>query len=721
MVGASRPAERCQLLEWSTTAADYSSHMSFAQERLWLLEQIEAAGSAYNIAGGLRLSGVLDVSALERAFAAVVERHETLRTRFAVVDGAPAQVIAGAGTFRLAVEDLSDRPDEERQAAALRRAGEIAREAFDLERGPLLRAHLLRLSSEEHVAVVVMHHIVSDDWSITVLIREVGALYAAFVHGRPSPLPDLPVQYADYALWQRGWLQGEVLDKQVGYWKQQLTGAPAALDLPTDRPRPAVQSFRGASCAFDLSKDLTRALFDLARGEGATLFMVMVAAFQLLLSRWSGQSDVVVGTPVAGRTHRETEGLIGFFVNMLALRTDLSGDPTFRELLRRVKAMALAAYAHQDLPFEKLVAELQPLRDLSRRTIFQVLINSVLEETPSSLALPGLNISALATEEVSARFELMLRLRETTQGVICRFEYATDLFEGRTIERLAGHFRKLLEEIVGQPEAHLSELELLGEAERCQLLQWSTTGADYVSDKYIREFEVSLEEGGEAIRQRLSTMRTYVLDDWLGPAPVGVVGELYIGGGGLRGSVGQPGLTAAHFLPDPFDSGARLYRTGQLARWRSDGVLEPVERVERQAQAVAAGARAYEAPRTPTEELVAGIWRDVLKVDKVGVNDNFFDLGGHSLLLLQLHQKLKAALDRDFSLISFFRHPTIRGFEAFLDEDSGSRQSVDVGHDSNLVDIGRNRGKRRRQFIARRTTKYRVNAKIDSAQEESEG
>jgi acyl carrier protein len=295
------------------------------------------------------------------------------------------------------------------------------------------------------------------------------------------------------------------------------------------------------------------------------------------------------------------------------------------------------------------------------------------------------------------------------------------LFERRTIERLAAHFCKLLEEIVGQPDAHVSELELLGEAERCQLLQWSTAGADYVSDKYIGELEVPLAEAGEPIRQRLSAMRTYVLDHWLGPAPVGVVGELYIGGGRLRGSVGQPGLTAAHFLPDPFDSGARLYRTGQLARWRSDGVLEFVERVERQRQAAAAAARAYEPPRTPTEELVAGIWREVLKVDKVGVNDNFFDLGGHSLLLLQLHQKLKAALDRDFSLISFFRHPTIRGFEAFLDEDSGSRQSADVGHDSNLVDIGRHRGKRRRQFIARRTTKHRLNAKIDSAQEESEG
>jgi hypothetical protein len=502
--------------------------LSFAQERLWLLEQIERAGSAYNLAAALRLEGLFDEDAFALAFAEVVRRHEGLRTRFAVVDGSPVQVIEPPELFGLAVEDLSDRPEEERQAAARRRAGELVREPFDLERGPLLRAHLLRLSGEEHIAVVVMHHIVSDGWSIAVLIREVGTLYTAFVEGRPSPLPALPVQYADYAVWQRGWLQGEVLAKQVGYWRERLSGAPAALDLPTDRPRPAVQSFRGASISVVLSKELIDGLQAVARSEGATLFMVLVAAFQVLLSRWSGQTDVVVGTPVAGRTHRQVEGLIGFFVNMLALRTDLSGDPTFRELVGRVKDVALGAYAHQDLPFEKLVAELQPLRDLSRRPIFQVMINSFLEETPPSLVLPGLNISALAAEEVSARFELMLRLRETTQGAICRFEYATDLFEGRTIERLAGHFSTVLEGIVAAPDARVWELPLLGEAERHRLLsEWNATAADYLSPEYIGALaaEATLEEGA-APTELLSAMRAYVLDDWLGPAPVGVFGEL---------------------------------------------------------------------------------------------------------------------------------------------------------------------------------------------------
>ncbi|MBV9914404.1 MAG: AMP-binding protein, partial [Sinobacteraceae bacterium] len=473
--------------------------LSYAQERLWVLEQLEATGAAYHIPAVIRLSGRLDVDALERSFTELVRRHEVLRTRFAAPDGTPEQVIEPVGRFRLEKEDFADVPAEERERAALRRAVEIASEPLDLERGRLFRSVLLKLSAEQHVVVVVMHHIVSDDWSMAVLVREVGALYAAFSQGHSSPLPGLPVQYADYAIWQRGWLQGEVLEKQVGYWRERLSGAPAALDLPTDRVRPAVQSYRGAQVRFELSAELFSAAVDLSRRESCTLYMVLLAAFSVVLSRWSGQKDVVVGSPIAGRTHRATEGLIGFFVNTLALRTDLSGDPTFRELLQRVKEVALAAYAHQDLPFEKLVAELNPVRDLSRQPIFQVMINSLLEETPPSFVLPELNASVLAMDEVSAQlelkmeevnaqFELMLRLRQTAQGPICRFEYATDLFDRSTIERLAGHLKTLLEGIVTSPDARVSELPLLPEAERRQLLEeWNATAADYPRDKCVQE------------------------------------------------------------------------------------------------------------------------------------------------------------------------------------------------------------------------------------------
>jgi acyl carrier protein len=635
--------------------------LSYAQERLWLLEQIEAAGSAYNLSAAVRLRGSLDVEALSRSFAAIVERHEGLRTRFAVVDGSPVQMIGEAGLFRLELEDLSGFAEEEREGNALRWTSAYVRRPFDLERGGLLRAAVLRLSEEEHVAIVVMHHIVSDGWSIGVLIREVEALYGAYSRGQASPLAALPVQYADYAVWQRSWLHGEVLEKQLSYWKGRLAGAPAALELPTDRSRPSVQSFRGASVSLGLSKDLIDALQAVARSEGATLFMVLVAAFQLLLSRWSGQSDVVVGTPVAGRTHRETEGLIGFFVNMLALRTDLSGDPSFRELLGRVKETALGAYAHQDLPFEKLVEELQPVRDLSRRPIFQVMINSFLEENPRSLSLPGLQISALGSEEVSARFELMLRLMETARGVICGFEYATDLFDEATIEQLAGQFRNLLGGLVQRPEAAVSELEVLGPAERLQLLAWSSKAADYLSgsDVIARIGEHRSGDRGDPVQG----LQGYVLDRWLGLAAVGVIGELYIGGTELWDDGDGAALTASRFIPDPFGSGQRLYRTSELARWRADGVLEIVDEARHAAASAEtaddAAAVAYEAPRTPLEELLAGIWVETLGVERVGVHDNFFALGGHSLLAMRVVTRVRDVLGVGLTMRALFDTPNV--------------------------------------------------------------
>jgi amino acid adenylation domain-containing protein len=461
--------------------------LSFAQERLWLLDRLEALGSTYNIAVAVRLQGRLDVAALERSFADLIRRHEVLRARFTAQDGGPVQVIEPAGPFGLEVEDLCNMARVERAAASRRRVGEIAAAPFDLERGPLLRVHLLALSVEEHVAVVVLHHIVADGWSLGILIRELGALYAAFVAGKPSPLVELPVQYADYAIWQRQWISGEVLAAQAAYWKERLSGAPAAMALPIDHARPAVQSFKGAAYRFTLSREIAAALAQLARSEGATLFMVVLAAFQVLLSRWSGQQDVVVGTPIAGRTQRQCEGLIGCFVNTLALRTDLSGDPSFRELVRRVKETALGAYAHQDLPFEKLVEELQPVRDLSRQPIFQVLF-ALQNMSRERLQLPGLQLSRTDAEHVTAKFDLSLYLQEAEHGWGGIVEYATELFERSTIERFVGHFQTLLAGIAAEPDCPVSGLPLLGKAERHRLLvEWNDTAADYPSDKCVHE------------------------------------------------------------------------------------------------------------------------------------------------------------------------------------------------------------------------------------------
>ena len=376
----------------------------------------------------------------------------------------------------------------EREEAARRLAQEEAARPFDLATGPLLRARLLRLGAQAHVVLMTMHHIASDGWSQEILIRELSLLYAAFVAGRGSPLGDLPVQYADYTLWQRDWLRGETLARQVGYWKERLAGAPAALDLPTDRSRPAVASHRGAAVhQFALSRELSTGLGELSRREGATLYMVLLAAFAMLLGRWSGQSDIVIGTPIAGRTHRQTEGLIGFFVNTLALRTDLSGDPSFRALLGRVKETALGAYAHQDLPFEKLVEALQPVRDLSRQPVFQVLL--ALQNVPQEqLLLPGLRLQRLAEEQVTAKFDLSLYLFETASGLQGSFEYATDLFDGSTIERLADQFERLLQGIAAAPDRRLSSYALLSDAERHQLVKaWNATAAEYPREACVHD------------------------------------------------------------------------------------------------------------------------------------------------------------------------------------------------------------------------------------------
>jgi hypothetical protein len=329
---------------------------SFAQQRLWFLEQLAPGLPVYNIPGAVRIRGVLDPAVLERSLNEIVRRHEVLRTTFTEMEGEPVQVIRPVLELTLPVEDLSGLPVAEREAEAQRRVAAEAARPFDITEGPLIRAKLLRLSSDEHVLVVTMHHVVSDGWSMGVFVRELAMLWEAYAHGRPSPLADLPIQYADFAVWQREHLQGEELDAQMGYWKERLAGAPALLELPTDRPRPTVQTFVGAKIVRTLPADLAERLKSLAREEDASLFMMLLAAFYVLLYRTTGQDDLVVGAPIANRNRPELEGLIGFFVNTLVLRTELSGNPTFREILRRVRETTLGAYAHEDLPFESVTS-----------------------------------------------------------------------------------------------------------------------------------------------------------------------------------------------------------------------------------------------------------------------------------------------------------------------------------------------------------------------------
>ncbi|MBD2083582.1 non-ribosomal peptide synthetase [Trichocoleus sp. ST-U3] len=474
--------------------------LSFHQQRLWVLHQLEPDSPIYNVPIAIRLTGFLNVKALEQSLNQIRQRHEVLQTRFRAVGGQAVQEKLSDLALNLPVIDLRDLPENERQQLLEDVKKEEAQRPFDLSQEPLLRVKLLQLSETEHLMLFTMHHIVSDGWSRGVIIQELAALYEAFSQGKPSPLPELPIQYADFAAWQRQQLVGEVLETQLNYWKQQLTGASPILELPTNRPRPTVNTFKGARQFFTISQPLALSLRTLSQQSESTLFMTLLAAFNTLLYRYTGQEDISIGAPMTNRSQRETENLIGFFVNTLVLRTLLSENISFRELLARVREVALQAYAHQDLSFERLVEELQPSRDRSYTPLFQVMF--ALHTAPkTALQLPGLSLSLLEVETGTAKFDLTLEITDTEQGLTGSLEYNTDLFDEATITRMLGHFQTLLEGIVANPDRRLSDLPLLMEAERYQLLvEWNQTQTDYPADSCFHQlFEQQVEKTPDAI------------------------------------------------------------------------------------------------------------------------------------------------------------------------------------------------------------------------------
>ena len=464
--------------------------LSFAQQRLWFLDQLAPGSPTYNLPAAVELAGRLDAAALAAAFAEVVRRHEALRTTFQATADGPVQVIAEPDGFVLPRVDLRSLPGPQRAGEESRLAAAEARRGFDLAGGPLLRATLLHTAAERHMLLLTMHHIVSDGWSVDVLVREIGVLYAAFLAGQPSPLPELAVQYPDFAAWQRRALSGETLEAELAWWRRELAGMPPALDLPTDHPRPALPSGRGAVYRFVIDPECCAGLTELSRRHGATLFMTLLAGFAALLGRITGQDDLAVGTPVAGRTRVETEPLIGFFVNTLALRAVLAGDPDLTELLARVRTRLLAAWVHQEVPFERVVEELAPERGASRPPLVQAVL--VLQNAPagpnlsSGQLLPGLalTVSRIGTE--TAKFDLTCTLTETESGLAGTLEYSRDLLERPSIERLAGHFMRLLAAAVADPRRRLSELPLLMPQEQAQILvEWSGAATAYPRESTI--------------------------------------------------------------------------------------------------------------------------------------------------------------------------------------------------------------------------------------------
>jgi amino acid adenylation domain-containing protein len=477
--------------------------LSFSQERLWFLDRLDPGSPAYNIHSATRFQGPLDAEALERSLTEMVRRHESLRTTFMAVDGKPVQVIAPPAPFRLPVIDLSALSAPDRVREMERIATEEAQTPFDLSTGPLLRVRLIRLEANDHLWVENIHHIISDDWSMKVFTREVAELYRAFSQGETPALAPPQIQYADFAQWQREWLQGDVLKAQVDYWKKQLGGTLPTLQLPTDRPRPANQTYRGTHECFVIPTPLYAALKGVSDREGVTLFMSMLAAFNTLLYRYSRQDDIIVGSPIAGRNQIETENVVGFFLNTLVLRIDLSGNPTFRELLGRVREVCLGAYAHQDIPFEPLLEQLRLKRDLSRTPLFQTML--VLLNTPVSAPKPtadtmGLTFSPVKVDNGTTKFDISLTMTETEHGIESVLDYNVDLFDAATVRRMIDHFLKLLESIARDPNQRIADLPLLQEAERARMLrEWNDTHVEFTADACLHELvEVQVERTPDA-------------------------------------------------------------------------------------------------------------------------------------------------------------------------------------------------------------------------------
>jgi amino acid adenylation domain-containing protein len=459
--------------------------LSFVQQRLWFLDQLEPGNPFYNIYVAFHLAGSLHVQALQQSLQALIQRHESLRTTFSTEDEQPVQIIHSAISCDLMVVDISSLPASERQEAMQQLARDEAQRAFDLIRGPLVRTRLVRMEHKEHVLLVTMHHIISDGWSMGVFMRELAVCYNAFVAGQPFSLSDLPIQYADYVLWQRQQLRDEVLDRHREYWRERLAQLPAPLEVPADRPRPAVQTYRGGSLEIKLPRALCDALKQFSRRERSTLFITLLAAFQALLARYTGQEDIVIGTDATDRANRETEELIGFFVNTMVVRTDLSGNPTFRELLERVRTRLIEDLAYRNMPFDMLVADLQPDRHLSRSALVQIMFDlqdtQILED-----ALVDLRLTRIFIDGGTAKFDLVFDLWETHQGLGGVVEFNTDLFERETIVRLVRHWQTLLEAIMSDPDQRIKDLPLLSAEERQQMLvEWNNSTVDYPTHRNV--------------------------------------------------------------------------------------------------------------------------------------------------------------------------------------------------------------------------------------------
>ncbi|HHJ53748.1 MAG TPA: amino acid adenylation domain-containing protein, partial [Caldithrix abyssi] len=562
--------------------------LSFSQQRLWFLDQLAPGTANYNVPTTIRLTGRLDLDVLQRSMAEIVHRHESLRTTFEERDGEPVQIIHDSFPAEIPVIDLTDLPQDQRLDKAKEIAAKDAATPFDLAKGPLFRVQLIKLDETDHLALLNLHHTITDGWSMGVLIREIAALYNALIEDKPSPLPALPVQYADYAVWQRNWLRGEVLEKQIAFWKEYIGENPPVLELPTDHPRPAVQTFNGRSVRWELPKELSRQVLDFSQKQGATLFMTLLAAFQSLMHRYSGQDRILVGSPIANRTRTETEHMIGFFVNTLVFKADFTQAEDFKSLLRQVRENTLKVYAHQDLPFEQIVEAIQPERDMSHSPLFQVAF--ILQNAPfERLQLKDLTIEPFMADNPTAKYDLTLYTSETDEGITCFWEYNTDLFEEATIRRMMEHYQNLLTALVSDPERKIAQADFLTAEEKQKLFHdWNQTRRDFPDQATVHGlFETLVQSQGdrlaaqykqetlsyEQLNQRANQLAHHLLEKGLEPddivgislprsldVPVAILAILKAGGAFLAIDPTYPRDRIAYMIQD---SGLKVVITNQ--------------------------------------------------------------------------------------------------------------------------------------------------------------
>ncbi len=638
--------------------------LSFAQERLWFVDQMLDASAAYNMHGALRLDGVIAIDHLRASLDHIVARHDALRTVFPDTLGKPWAEVQEVTPAWLEVIDLTGLPVEDREQAATQYRRDAAAFSFDLRTGPLLRVVVLRLAERRHVLLLTLHHIVADGWSLGVLQRELMALYAAFEAGTAPTLPELPVQYPDYAVWQRGWLRDDALARQLAYWRDALGEDHPTVRLPAGRPRALAPGLAGATHSWRLSPARTSALAALGQGEGATLFMTVLATLQAVLHRYTGDDDVRVGAPVANRRSAAVEGLIGCFVNMLVLRGDFSGDPTFRTVLGRVRSSVIGAQAHQDMPYEQLVEALRPARDAAQSALFNVLL--AFQNTPTeSLALPGVTVARMPLVSEHAKFDLSLNVEPNDGGLDVDFEFRTDVLTAATVARLTGHLEQLIDGVLDDVDQPISTVSLLTSAERTSLLRAGATA--------IVPFDQVL-----------------VLDAARQMVPVGVVGERCI--------VRCPrDVEASVWHEGDIASVGRLHATGEAARWHDDGSIERLGRFEarrasratptpRPSVRATAASAPYEAPETTEETRISAIFAEVLGRERVGRHEDFFTLGGHSLLATQAAARIRESLGVDLELRTLFEHATVA---ALADQLTTSGAAPSKLHTTPVIPVSR--------------------------------